>query len=638
MIACPACGYENAASSHFCRHCGATLQQPSPAPAATPPSTTLAPTPTAMPAVSAMPIPAADAELQAQLITTPAAVGEGVPTPLDTAEPPAHPTQPLVAPPELEHGDQVLVPGTKVGEYTIIELREEQAGQRVYRAEAPANVCQQCGTRSNEPGAHFCEECGAELLPHDVLLYERASSNSAETSGPWRLIDLPDEPVRSLLPPATVFEANGRRYLVAEEHVPGYQSLAELLASRGETPQQPAALDENDALPLALQLAHLIEFLHRNETALGDLSLAQLLIGPKQVLRLRDATDLQSLNEERRKADLTQLARTLEDLTRTPRPTIRLDAEAVDAPPRPSLDNVISQGRMGALPDAAAWVTALEAVATSHQAVQALQTQVGARTDVGMHRELNEDSLLVEEARLGLTDQLVNAGVYVVADGMGGHESGEVASRLAVLAISQTVSAQLAQLAADTTGGVTDDKLNDIVLKAAEAANQAVFQESQRRHNDMGTTLTFALVVGDRCMIGNVGDSRTYLLHEGKLQRITKDHSLVMRLVEVGQISEDEIYTHPHRNAILRSLGEKLQVEVDTFPLRLQPGDALLMCSDGEWEMVRNPRINEVLTATADPQAAVEQLIAEANQNGGEDNITAVLVRFAPVAKRVASA
>lgn len=112
----------------------------------------------------------------------------------------------------------------------------------------------------------------------------------------------------------------------------------------------------------------------------------------------------------------------------------------------------------------------------------------------------------------------------------------------------------------------------------------------------------------------------------------------MMRLVEVGQISEDEIYTHPHRNAILRSLGEKLQVEVDTFPLRLQPGDALLMCSDGQWEMVRNPRINEVLTTTPDPQGAVDQLISEANQNGGEDNITAVLVRFAPVSKRKASA
>ncbi len=606
MLTCPTCSYNNAASSKFCRQCGTALTAPAaPVVAAAPPAA-----------------PASDAELQASLVTTepPAEL---------PAEPPSTPTEPLVAPAELP--TSVLAPNTKVGDYTILALRDEELDQRVYRAQAPGDVCRQCGTKTTDPEARFCEECGAELLPHEVLLYEREADSEAEATGPWRLVELPDDPLRTLLPTLTAFEENGRRYLATEETVPGFQSLAELLASQGDAPQQPAALDPADALPIALQLAQLLAFLHQHGTSLGDLSLAQLLIGANHTLRLRDVTHLQPLSDGSRQADLSELATTLEDLIRTPRPTQKLDAETAISS-QPTLEEILRQGRTGSFADAQAWVTALQAIVTSQQALKPLATVVGAFANVGMVRQLNEDSFLVQEVRLGLTDQFLNAGVYVVADGMGGHDSGEIASRLAVLAISQTVAQQLAMMAAEGPQGLSQDKLNDLVLEAAEAANLAVFQEGKQRKNDMGTTLTFALVVGDRCIIGNVGDSRTYLLREGKLQRISKDHSLVMRLVEVGQISEDEIYTHPHRNAILRSLGEKPQVEVDTFPIRLQPGDALFLCSDGQWEMVRNPRMNEVLVAVTDPQAAAQQLIMEANQNGGEDNITAVIVQFSQVA------
>ncbi len=111
----------------------------------------------------------------------------------------------------------------------------------------------------------------------------------------------------------------------------------------------------------------------------------------------------------------------------------------------------------------------------------------------------------------------------------------------------------------------------------------------------------------------------------------------MQRLVDVGQITEDDIYSHPHRNAILRSLGERPNVETDLFPLRLNPGDALFLCSDGLWEMVRNPRIAEVVTTIDDPQAASDLLVKEANANGGEDNITVVLVRFADAAAQADS-
>ncbi len=632
MIACPNCGFENAATSRFCRQCGATLAGPegaakaaaTPVPAAAAPAASATPTRTTeAPTAAQAGLP--DAELQARLIEELAA---------DEATPPAveestTPTEPLVLPPEGTESDGALQPGAHVGPYEIVELRDEHDGQRTYLARAPADVCAQCGTPAAEADARFCEECGAELVPRDVLLVERSPDEQQPATGPARLTELPDDPLRSLLPPVTNFTSGEWQYLVTEAEVPGFQSLAELLASQGEAPQQPAALDEADALPIALQLAQLLQFLHRNGTALGNLSLAQLLIGPQRRLRLREASDLQPLTDATRQADLQQLAQTLEDLTRIPRLTRKLAPDALDGQteqPR-ALEEVLALGRAGNLPDADSWVNALEGVMASRRAIRALTTRLGADTDVGVQRELNEDAFMTQELRIALAGTYVNAGIYVVADGMGGHAAGEVASTLAVQGVANSIAEQLAELAA-STDSVDDARLQELVVTAIEQANLAVVEEARRRGNDMGTTITLALVVGDRCIIGNVGDSRTYLFRDGQLQRISKDHSLVMRLVEIGQITEEEIYTHPHRSAILRSLGEKAQVETDTFPLRLLPGDALFLCSDGQWEMVRNPRISEVIATVDDPQEACELLVKEANANGGEDNIAAVLVRF----------
>lgn len=603
---CPNCGYQNAATSRFCRQCGTALHSSTP--------------------------------------TT---------TKIDAAEPPAQATQPLVAPmtdedaalqeelvtqpvnPEPTSGketgavDPPLQPGTTIEGYKIIELRDERDGKRTYRAEAPANVCAQCGAQTTDPSSRFCENCGAELLPRDVLLIED-SANAEQSSGPWQAINLPEDPVRALLPPLQLVEQENKRYLVVEEAVPGWQSLAELLSGYGETPDQPAALEEDDALPIALQLAQLIQYLHRNNLALGDLSLAQLLLGPQQRLRLRDVQSIQPLNDAAQKADLMQLHHTLEDLTRTPRATRKLDAAAVEGgstAPK-SLQEVLALARMGGLSTADDWVTALSAVADSKRAVQGLRTRIGAHSHVGMVRELNEDSLLTMDWKMDVAGRAINAGLYVVADGMGGHAGGEVASTLAVQNMASIAASALLELMADSSAGLGDAQLSDVALRASEQANMAVVQEARRRNNDMGTTLTFALVVGDRCVIGNVGDSRAYLIRNGQMQRISKDHSLVQRLVDVGQIQPDDIYTHPHRNAILRSLGEQPQVQVDLFPLRLQDGDIIFCCSDGQWEMVRDPRMNEIILSAPDLQTAVQQLIDEGNQNGGEDNITAVLVQF----------
>jgi protein phosphatase len=170
----------------------------------------------------------------------------------------------------------------------------------------------------------------------------------------------------------------------------------------------------------------------------------------------------------------------------------------------------------------------------------------------------------------------------------------------------------------------------DKLQAAVEHSSQAIvdYGAEHREARGMGATVTAALVMDGQAFIANVGDSRTYLLRDGKLQRVTRDHSLVARLVEAGQIEPDEVYDHPSRNLIYRSLGAgHAEVDVDIFDERLQAGDALLLCSDGLWEMVRDPQLQKIIAESDDVEKTCETLIKVANENGGEDNITAVLVR-----------
>ena len=268
--------------------------------------------------------------------------------------------------------------------------------------------------------------------------------------------------------------------------------------------------------------------------------------------------------------------------------------------------------------------------------------QAAGSKDVGQVRELNEDEFFVKVLQSSEEPPL---GLFIVADGMGGTAGGELASEWAVKTVRnelqelfspanlmQTRKLSAAELAA--TGGaptskVIDFTLQDRVQQAVQRANEVVVAYARNRPDkagDTGTTLTMALVKESIAYIANVGDSRTYLWSQGQLRPITEDHSLVASLVRIGQIQPDEVYAHPQRNLIYRSLGSKPVVEVDQFMQPLQPGDQLLLCSDGLWEMVRDPDIAAILRDAPSPAAACDRLIAAANACGGEDNISAVVV------------
>jgi serine/threonine protein phosphatase PrpC len=231
-----------------------------------------------------------------------------------------------------------------------------------------------------------------------------------------------------------------------------------------------------------------------------------------------------------------------------------------------------------------------------------MKVSVGAATDIGQVREGNEDSYLIVEP------------LYAVADGMGGHRGGEVASSLAL----------------ETVQGLFERREGSLAEQVAEA-NRAVFDRSQkdRQVSGMGTTLTAAQVDGNRVHLVHVGDSRAYLLRGGELTRITEDHTLVHRMVMEGEISEEEAETHPQRSILTRALGVDRNIQVDEGDLEIAPGDRLLLCTDGLTGMISEGQIREILVETVDPQEAADELVGGANRAGGIDNITAMILDFA---------
>jgi serine/threonine protein phosphatase PrpC len=227
--------------------------------------------------------------------------------------------------------------------------------------------------------------------------------------------------------------------------------------------------------------------------------------------------------------------------------------------------------------------------------------QLGHGTDPGRKRRRNEDDYVVEPP------------LFAIADGMGGAQAGELASSLAAGAVR------------DDEGVVGSGERH--VTELIQEANRRVYQRSSEdaAASGMGTTMTVALVEDGTVVFGHVGDSRAYLIRDGKLEQLTEDHSLVAELVRSGKLSPEEAETHPQRSVITRALGTDPDVDVDTFSIQTQPGDLFMLCSDGLTSMVEDEVILQIVEKHRDDlQAATKALIRAANKGGGEDNITVV--------------
>lgn len=248
----------------------------------------------------------------------------------------------------------------------------------------------------------------------------------------------------------------------------------------------------------------------------------------------------------------------------------------------------------------------------------------GSAQSVGIERDHNEDALFVLTGNASGHDAPPDFGLFVVADGMGGHRSGEIASALSVQTVARKLTTETVLPLFDPQSRGELPALHDLLRDALEEANRTVVETVPGG----GTTLTAAVLLGEQLTLGHVGDSRAYLINGNESEVITRDHSLVERLRELGQLTPDEAAVHPQRNVLYRAIGQGDNLEVDVFTQQVPRDGHLLLCSDGLWGEVPDAEIRRIILGHSDPQQACEELVRAANAAGGPDNISAVLVYF----------
>lgn len=508
------------------------------------------------------------------------------------------------------------------GRYAVVEIRAANEQINIYLAEdnAPLRLCPNCQTRASDPQSQSCSCCGADLSDVEprrprYLVRESASEHAFRSEAQLLEMGLEHD---ALLLPRDVFIASpygaARHYLVEPAFLPP-------LASSLPIPQE-----LSQVLEWGTSLAQAMDYLHRHRVILQEVTLNHIAIaGRKAYWTHLSRTKI--ITPAAHSSSKTDLSRDVRDLAAELLYLATGQRQAFHASLPESVATVFSQALTGgSLPTAADFAAALEAARQKLRRPDSATLVVGHRTDVGEERPLNEDSLLA----LGISAvfRSVNApvGLFAVADGMGGHEAGDVASRLAIQTIAQQATSDV--LLPASIGEPLPDPRQWLTV-AMSTANRAVYDQRQTAASDMGTTLVMALVDGDTATIANVGDSRAYLLTPPGIVQVTTDHSLVERLVAAGHIRPEEATSHPQRNIIYRVIGEKSWVDVDVFQQHLAPGEALLLCSDGLSSMVPDEQMWQIWRTSSSPQHACDRLVKAANLAGGEDNITVVVVQVA---------
>ncbi len=468
-----------------------------------------------------------------------------------------------------------------------------------------------------------------------VLLYERASEDA-------HLFQARFERVTSLIHPALLgpehtFVQSERSYLVSPR-IPGVH----LGERTGRT-------SEREAVSWGVQLCQVVGFLHRRGYLCGELPPENLLLDKDgrvrvtQLAMLREkgtdeewlpisdgyvAPEVYRAGDIGEQVDVFAIATVLYSLLVGRR--LPVEGWLVQyEPPTFYPDKVVSPGcervlRKALAPDAKDRYENIDAFKSALVAIgQGSRVRSAWLTDVGQVREHNEDAVLVEEHGQGTVSGNAFCGLYVVSDGMGGAEAGEIASAITIATIAQDV----AKNPTDNTGQA-DTAWEGCLREAVEAANTAIlaYAKEHPASTGLGATVVAAVVEQQRLSLAWVGDSRIYLWEHGRLSQLSRDHSLVSRLVEIGQLSAVEARTHEHRNVLIRSLGSKEAVVVDTLTCPFKRGARLLLCSDGLTSHVEDHAIADILSRHRDPEDAAMELVVAANAGGGSDNISVVVV------------
>jgi len=449
-------------------------------------------------------------------------------------------------------------------------------------------LCWECGFDQNEPTDLSCQQCHSDLGGRQFTLSER-----------WRINFQPYYDFHemglfhpNLAHPYELFEDSQRLFSL-------YQAI-----DTGFLVETSSPLPTNELLRLAIGGCDLFEYLHTNGIGLASLGKEQIISCADHFIFLDP--DIGAIYDDgtpdsHRLFHMEQFGRICREFTPAEGSELReifeLACESHFKDPAALKARLMEvEGTIASPPEGVA---------------------VAAMSDVGLARTLNEDSWGWERYNDDIT-------LYTVADGMGGHDSGEIASDMAVKTILSGVRSRLG-----ITSNPTEETLENILDQAFQEANNTVKDYSEQRRSDMGTTLVSILVYQNKtAYVANVGDSRAYVLKAGELSQISLDHSLVANLVAMGKISKSAARNHPHSNILVRTVGKEWDVEIDIFRHEVDSGDVLLLCTDGLWGEVEEDELAELICDFSDSRSACREMVRAANGHGGHDNITVLLVRF----------
>ena len=508
------------------------------------------------------------------------------------------------------------------GRYEILEVRAANDRVNIYLTEdiKTATLCPNCQTEISDSHETSCSRCGANFFSVEPLRFYyliRESTDEHAFAVEAKLLEMGLEHAGLLLPREVFTEAPygpPRQYMVEPEFSP--PPAASL----------PVPQELNQVLEWGVSLAQALHYLHHHNVTVDKVILNHIAIAGKRASWAHLGTAL-IIPQADHSTAASHVAQDIQGLGSVLLHLATGEQRAAHDQLPERVATILNQTRTApARLTAGDLATALDSALQELRRPVSVMHVVGHRTDVGQERALNEDSLLALDLAAVFRSVSAPAGLFAVADGMGGHEAGDVASRLAVQEIARRACGSVLSPA---LAGKPPPDVGQWLKTTVLAANQSVHDHREAAGTDMGTTLVMALIFGDVATIANVGDSRAYLLNQTEITQISTDHSLVERLVATGQITREEAANHPQRNIIYRVLGDRPEVEADLFQLRLAPGEALLLCSDGLSGMVPDRQIWQTWQTSISPQDACDLLVEAAIQAGGDDNITVVIVQAA---------
>ncbi len=493
----------------------------------------------------------------------------------------------------------VFPPGMNLSDYYKVERLVRLAEGRMYylvndhRPDRPHRRCWECGDESNASDATHCGSCGASLAVRRFVLSTRWERSSFEAYLAFFQRQLAHP---AFLAPCDVFPY--------PEDAP--TQICSVVPYNNET----FLLDEPSPLPIE-QLIHiaqrtigLLAMFAFNGVRLGWLHRSNFLLREDGEALFYDA-EVGAVSEGPLQPDA--IAEQIQQLGALLRRYTPIEDQG--------WQDFFAEVEEGTYPTTADFGQALQQ--EFHKHGRQTTTEHAGMTDVGLHRPLNEDNW-------GWGRLCPGVEVFVVCDGMGGHDCGEVASKLAGDTLLSAARRRV-----NVTPRPPLDVLENILDEAFQEGNNTIKSNAEARGNDMGTTMVACMVVDDQvALCANVGDSRGYLIRNGQLHQITRDHSLVQRMVEQNRLTPEEARNHPHSNILLRTVGTERNVEIDIFRVELEAGDRLLLCSDGLWGEVEDAEIESILNHHEDNRVPSRELIRAAHVGGGKDNITLILIHI----------